>query len=81
MAPSQEDKWRQMVNQDLRLGQLLGIQGIAKWLLLGKMNPSTALKNSLGQWGELIKVSPLSISLMSNGEIMTLCLCSMTRMS
>ena len=36
----------------LTLGQLLGILGTAQWLQLGKMNPLTALKNSLGQWGE-----------------------------
>ena len=66
----------------LALGQLLGIPGMAQWPQLGKMNPSRALRNLLGQWGwELMKELPLSISLMSNGEMMTLCLCSMTRMS
>ena len=33
------------------LGQSLGIQGMAQWQQLGKMNPLTALKNLLGQWG------------------------------
>ena len=33
------------------LGQSLGIQDMAQWLQLGKMNPSTALKNFVGVMG------------------------------
>ena len=64
----------------LALDQLLGILGMAQWQQLGKMNPSTALKNSLWQWVGSMKVSLLSISLISNAEMMTLCLHLMMRM-
>ena len=80
MVPSQEDEWKLMVDQDSHSGSVAGDSGHAQWLQLGKMNPPTALKNSLRQWVESMKVSPLSIFLMLNGEIMTLCLCSMMRM-
>ena len=81
MAPSQEDEWKLMVNQHPHSGSVAGDSEHGTMAATGEDEPINSTEELVGVVGESMKVSPLSISLMSNGEMMTLCLCWMTRMS
>ena len=81
MAPSQEDKWKLMVDQDPHSGSVAGDSGHGTMAATQEDEPINSTKELVGAVGGSMKVSPLSISLVSNGEMMTLCLCSMARMS
>ena len=73
-APSQEDKWKQMVDQDPHSRSVAGDLGHGTMAATGEDEPINSTEELIGAVGELMKVSLLSISLMSNGEMMTLCL-------
>ena len=81
MAPSQEGKWKQMVDQDPHSGSVAGDSGHSTMATTGEDEPIDSTEELIGAVGGVMKVSTLSISRMLNGEMMTLCLCLMTRMS
>ena len=81
MASSQEDEWRWMVDQDSHSWSVTGDSGHGTMAATGEDEPIESTEELVGAVGESMKVSPLSISLMFNGEMMTPCLCLMTRMS
>ena len=72
MAPSQEDVWKQMVYQDLHSGSVTGDSEHGTMAATGEDQPIDSTEELFGAGGELMKVSLLSISLMLNGEMMTL---------
>ena len=80
MAQSQEDEWKWMVDQDPHCGSVAGDSGHGTMAATGEDEPINSTEELIGAVGEVMKVLPLSISLMSNGEMMTLCLCLTMRM-
>ena len=81
MAWSQEDEWKQMVNQDPCSGSEAGDSGHGTMTATGEDEFINNIKELVGAVGELMRVSPLSTSQMLNGEMTTHCLCLATIMS
>ena len=81
MAPSQEDKWKWMVNQDPCSGSVAGDSGHGTMTATGEDESMDNTKELIGTVGESMRELLLNTSQMSNGEMMTHCLCSMMIMS
>ena len=77
MAPSQEDEWKRMIDQDPHSGSIAGDSGHSTITATGKLNPSKMSKNSLEQLEGSTRVLLQNTSQVSNGEMMTHCLCSL----
>ena len=82
MAPSQEDEWKLMVDHDPHSGSVAGDSMHGTMAATGEDEPINSTEELVGAVeGVDESVLLLSISLMSNGEMMTLCLCLTMRMS
>ena len=68
-------------DQDPHSGSVAWYSGHGTMAATGEDEPINNTKELIGTEGDSMKVLPLSTSLMSNGEMMTLCLCLMTRIS
>ena len=73
MALTQEDEWKQMVDQDPCSGSVAGDSGHGTMAATVEDEPIDSTEELIGAVGESMKVSLLSISLMLNGEMMILC--------
>ena len=81
MAPSKEDEWKQMINQDPCLGSITGDSGHGTMIATGETESIEDVEELTGTvGGGSMRVLLGNTSQMSNVEMMTHCLCSMMTM-
>ena len=72
MAPSQEDEWKFMVNQDPGSGSVAWDSGHGTMAATGEDEPINSTEELVGAVGGIDESVTAEHSLMSNGEMMTL---------
>ena len=77
MIPSQEDEWKQMINQDPCSGLIAGDSGHGTMTVTMETESIKDVKELTGVVGGVTRVLLQNTSQMSNGEMMTHCLYSM----
>ena len=77
MVPSEEDEWKQMIDQDPHSGSITGDSGHSTMTATWETESMEDVEELAGVVGGVNKSVLQNTSQMLNGEMMTHCLCSM----